>query len=235
MKKITGIYKIENIKNQKIYVGLSKNCIRRWYDHRSKAINPKKKEDFDKPLYKSMRKYGLENFSFSILEECEEEKLAEKEIFWINKLNSYREGYNATLGGDLVPIEYSTHIGEEHGMAKLTEEEVVFCRKCYQDGLRSKDIWEKYFKEKIHYGGFQRMWHGNSWKHVLPETFESRKHTRKKISEELVEEILSYRDEHKDLSITAISKYFKGRAGYGTVYSICKTDGKETYSKRKSK
>lgn len=233
MKKITGIYKIENLKNQKIYIGLSKNCIRRWYDHRSKSMHPKKKEDFDKPLYKAMRKYGLENFSFSILEECEEADLAEREIFWIEKLNSYDEGYNATHGGDLVPLEYSTHIGEEHGMAKLTEEEVIFCRECYQKGLRSKDIWEEHFKEKIGYSGFQRMWHGKSWAHILPETFSSRKHTRKRVSEELVKEILSYRDEHSDLGITAISKHFKGRAGYGTVYAICKTDGKETYSKRK--
>jgi hypothetical protein len=43
-----------------------------------------------------MRKYGRENFSFQILEECSEDKLAEREIYWINKLNTYKNGYNET-------------------------------------------------------------------------------------------------------------------------------------------
>ena len=45
-----------------------------------------------------MRKYGLENFSIEILEETN--KPEEREIFWIEQKNSYRNGYNATLGGD---------------------------------------------------------------------------------------------------------------------------------------
>jgi group I intron endonuclease len=46
-----------------------------------------------------MRKYGLENFSFDILEECEIEELNEKEIYYIDYFNSHLEGYNQTLGG----------------------------------------------------------------------------------------------------------------------------------------
>ena len=41
-----------------------------------------------------MRKYGRENFSFRILEECPEEKLKEREIYWIKKLDTYNKGYN---------------------------------------------------------------------------------------------------------------------------------------------
>ena len=100
-----------------------------------------------------MRKYGRENFSFQIIEECPPEKLQEREIYWIKELNTYHAGYNETLGGDM-PGPKSVHLGEEHGMAKLTEKEVIQCRKWYQEGKKSKEIWEQYFKDKIAYSGF---------------------------------------------------------------------------------
>ena len=74
-----GIYLIENKINGKGYVGLSVNMQRRWWDHRSKSMTSNKKEDLDKPLYKAMRKHGLENFKLTILEECPKEKLKERE------------------------------------------------------------------------------------------------------------------------------------------------------------
>lgn len=51
-------------------------------------------------LYEAFRKYGIENFEFSILEECSEEQLNDKEKFYIQKYNSYNNGYNETLGGE---------------------------------------------------------------------------------------------------------------------------------------
>ena len=49
---------------------------------------------------KAMKKYGRDNFSFSIIEECDENQLRDKEIYWIVYYDSYNKGYNATLGGD---------------------------------------------------------------------------------------------------------------------------------------
>lgn len=83
IEPICGIYCIENLINHKKYVGLSKNCIKRWWDHRSKAFHSTKEDEIKKPLYMAIRKYGLENFSFSILEECKLEELKEREIYWI--------------------------------------------------------------------------------------------------------------------------------------------------------
>ena len=45
-----------------------------------------------------MRKYGIENFEISLIEETNNPE--EREIFWIKQSNSYKNGYNATLGGD---------------------------------------------------------------------------------------------------------------------------------------
>lgn len=47
-----------------------------------------------------MKKYGIENFIIEKLEECSVEESSEREMFWIDKLNTYKNGYNATLGGE---------------------------------------------------------------------------------------------------------------------------------------
>lgn len=46
-----------------------------------------------------MRKYGIENFSFEIIEECKKEELNDKEKYWINYFNTFFNGYNLTTGG----------------------------------------------------------------------------------------------------------------------------------------
>lgn len=47
-----------------------------------------------------MNKYGIEHFHISLLEECPNDKVAEREIYWIKEKNSYMNGYNATYGGE---------------------------------------------------------------------------------------------------------------------------------------
>lgn len=45
-----------------------------------------------------MRKYGIEHFHLSLIEETNIPE--ERERFWIEQKRSFKEGYNATLGGD---------------------------------------------------------------------------------------------------------------------------------------
>ena len=45
-----------------------------------------------------MRKYGIENFEVSLLEETNNPN--EREIFWIEQKGSFKYGYNATIGGE---------------------------------------------------------------------------------------------------------------------------------------
>lgn len=97
-EKICGIYLITNLVNGKKYVGQSVDIVRRYNEHiaDSKTSN--------QVLYKAMRKYGLENFSFEILIEVEKDLLDLMEIYYINKYNTYiyatnSNGYNMTTGG----------------------------------------------------------------------------------------------------------------------------------------
>ena len=46
-----------------------------------------------------MQKYGIDNFSISIIEECTKDVATVREIYWINRLNTFNNGYNCTIGG----------------------------------------------------------------------------------------------------------------------------------------
>ena len=63
MVHITGIYRIKNNINQKNYVGKSINIETRWKTHIYSSENGSQY-----PIHRALRKYGAENFSFSILE-----------------------------------------------------------------------------------------------------------------------------------------------------------------------
>lgn len=94
-----GIYKITNLINNHSYIGQSININRRWYQEKTKAFQSDT-DWYNSPLSQAFRKYGIENFSFEILEECSADELNNKEIYYIEKYNTYQDGYNRTTGGD---------------------------------------------------------------------------------------------------------------------------------------
>lgn len=90
MIKISGIYKITNKKNNHCYIGSSKDIYNRWRNHKQTHNNPKRKE-YGYKLYSAMRSYGIENFNFEILEECDNNQLLDRERYWYNY---YKPEYN---------------------------------------------------------------------------------------------------------------------------------------------
>lgn len=74
-----GIYLIKNTLTNECYIGKSKNISNRWASHRRGMFDKKY------TLYSDMRYFGLSFFDFSIIEECSEKELAEKEMYWIKK------------------------------------------------------------------------------------------------------------------------------------------------------
>lgn len=89
------IYKITNKISGKAYIGqtrtsLSERMRRHYYVAKTQATTG---IDF------AIHKYGRENFIVETICECKEEELDEKEKYYINKYNTYNDGYNLTLGG----------------------------------------------------------------------------------------------------------------------------------------
>ena len=70
MKK-SGIYQIVNETNGKYYIGSSKDIKNRWRQWRNSF---KKEMKYKSPLQMAVRKYGIENFTFIIIEECKPTK-----------------------------------------------------------------------------------------------------------------------------------------------------------------
>jgi len=76
-----GIYKIFCVENSKVYIGSSSNIEQRWWRHKSNMrlgrCNP--------ILYNSYKKYGLDSFIFSIIENCDRSVLIEREKYWVEQ------------------------------------------------------------------------------------------------------------------------------------------------------
>ena len=83
MSKISAVYKITNVITGDFYIGSSKDIKRRWAEHKCHSIWNKCKNN---PMYLDMNKYGLDKFSFQILEEVEIEQLKEMEQQFIETL-----------------------------------------------------------------------------------------------------------------------------------------------------
>lgn len=132
---MVGIYKVINQINNKIYVGQSQHIEKRWNRHRNGPFNPND-EQYNCPLYRAIRKYGLDNFSFEIIEECLVEQLNEKEKYWIAYYKSFDSdrGYNLTSGGR-DGVTYS----------KLTKEKVMQIIELLQSSSLSQEQIGKQF------------------------------------------------------------------------------------------
>lgn len=98
------IYCYTNKINQHKYVGQTNNIKRRNKEHKSSSYNVNSCS-YDALFHKKIRQYGWENFELSILEILytdDQTIVNEREIFWIEKLESFRgtgKGYNSDKGG----------------------------------------------------------------------------------------------------------------------------------------
>lgn len=107
--KIGFIYKITNKTNNKSYIGKTlQTPEKRFKQH---IADSKRERCKNRPLYRAMNKYGIENFMLEIIEECSNNVISDREVYWIDYYDTYKNGYNATKGGD--------------GSAYINEQEVI--------------------------------------------------------------------------------------------------------------
>lgn len=96
-----GIYKMTNLINEKVYIGLSVNIETRIYNHYWSAFYSKSTE-YDSYLSRAIRKYGKDNFVYEIIEICTIAELPSRERYWISYYRSTNRGigYNVSSGGE---------------------------------------------------------------------------------------------------------------------------------------
>lgn len=91
-RKISGIYKITCVDNNKAYIGKSVDVCERWNQHCKSSLeigNIAKNQ-----LYTLMKEKGAENFTFELLEEVNKDKLLERESYWIKFYETDSYGLN---------------------------------------------------------------------------------------------------------------------------------------------
>ena len=122
----TGIYKITNLVNNKVYIGASKNVEKRWSEHRNGHT----------AIAEDLQIFGLENFKFEVLLECPETMLAqwERDMICLYDSDDPEKGYNSkndrpynpkvseSLKGHVTSEEHKRKLSEAHrGIPRLEE------------------------------------------------------------------------------------------------------------------
>jgi group I intron endonuclease len=102
MSNKSYVYKITNKVNNKIYIGKSNDPKLRWKKHLYTVKYGDKKCGFQY-IHAAIRKHGVDNFIFEVIEICDLEEVAlEKEVYWVKyyQSNNREIGYNLTDGGE---------------------------------------------------------------------------------------------------------------------------------------
>lgn len=125
-----GIYKIENLINGKVYVGKTVNFRKRYVSYKSSYFNNTPRQ-INSYFRNAIDKAKPENFTFSVLEFCGVEIMAERELFWMVELSSTKpdSGYNLRMDSSTGMI---THDSTREKISKRIKKE-------YVDGTRSRE------------------------------------------------------------------------------------------------
>lgn len=238
LPETSGIYMVRNKINNHSYIGQSKNIRRRFLSHHLCDYKNENNSQYNTKFYKALRKYGWDNFEIIILEECPEEELDKKEIYYIGMYNTFQNGYNSTEGGQFwSPNVHSAEAeekrkitrdlngslkSENHPRAKLTNNEVIKIRQRYIEGESVKDIYKDYKNIYKNIDTFRRVVLGQAYKDVGNIPSRKDKISGVKITDDQVKEI------RMKYSTTKIS-YAKLGEEYGvsasTIQKVIKKEG----------
>jgi group I intron endonuclease len=91
---ISGIYRIRNLLDGKVYIGSAINFRTRWNSHRCLLRQGK---HFCEHLQAAWNKHGAHAFVYEVIEACENDRLIEREQHWLDAVKSYNRsfGYNS--------------------------------------------------------------------------------------------------------------------------------------------
>lgn len=145
--KFGMIYIIKNNRNKKVYIGQTTESLKERYCHHLSACEMEEKRNLK--LYTAMKEIGKDNFYCEILEQnIPENLLNDREEYYIEKYNSFYDGYNGTKGGK--------------GGILLNSFEMNNILELAKNGKNSKEIAEMY---GVHKATVLRHLHNNGFKY----------------------------------------------------------------------
>ena len=203
------IYKFTNKINGKTYIGQTNNIQKRYNGHKSVSFN-KNSSDYNLPFHCAIRKYGIENFDYEVLEEIDEnesqEFVDEREIFFINEFKSLKDenGYNVTLGGQgfrRKPLTFEECLQK----SKLfTKEEILDIQNRLINDEEFEDI-EAFYAPRLKHSFLGNINCG--WNFKNPDLdYPLKKHAKSKFSQKQIQAIKARIKE--DISYSQIAKEF---------------------------
>ena len=92
-----GIYKITYLPDKRCYIGRAVSVRKRLIEHIKSSLGVG--TIADQAVHHAMRDLGLSNFIFEVVEECDKDKLAEREKYYINFFQAQTHGWNKNSGG----------------------------------------------------------------------------------------------------------------------------------------
>jgi len=233
-KKLSGVYCIKNLKNNKIYIGSSIDIVDRWRQHKREF---RKNIHSNKYLQYSWNKHGNSSFEFSIIEECNENETLEREQYYLDLYESYNrnKGYNISKSSS-APMMGRKHSketliklsegvrsrdssvwvrGEDKFNAKFKDKDIIIIKRMIYEGNRIIDIANLYNVEP---NTITQIKTGERWSHIKTEYDDLIIQTpRQKLNEENIIEIKKLLIEEK-LNIKEIADIFE--ITFGQVSSI---------------
>lgn len=161
--KIIGIYKITSPTNR-IYIGKSKNIEKRFKDYKKPV-----KKGRRSLIHDSIKKYGYNEHIFEILEQCDEVKLNEREMFYIEhfqtNVTKYRDGNGLNLyGGGNSPVIQSSERLREIALSRKSREEWSVYFKNINTGRKHYNRKSRIVTEKV-LNHYKRL-HNNNKKSI---------------------------------------------------------------------
>lgn len=221
-----GIYLIRNNVNNKIYIGQSVNIKRRLQEH-IRAAQPQKYKskslrDSNTPIHLAMQKYGVDQFSALVLEQCKREFLNDREKYWISLLQSNNKeiGYNLTEGGqDNFALK-----GEKHGQAKLTQKNVdTIIRLLKETDLSFPEIAQKFSvsTSSVCMINTGKTWHNKQIKYPIRITNSGSKGSKNHMSHFSEEEVMEIRKLYQQgITYKDLPEKYKKKASESAVRAI---------------
>lgn len=137
-KKLSGIYKITNTINNKVYIGKTINFQKRYIAYKA-GFKKKDVRKINQYFLNSIEKHGPQSFTFEIVEVCPVEILADRELYWMTAHNSTDQtfGYNLRMDSSTGMI---THETTREKISKRVKQE-------YANGTRSAEAVGAFFSE----------------------------------------------------------------------------------------